>query len=1149
MPCRRSSSSLAALLTAAALSALLTLPAGAAPSGTQADRDADPSAALARASELVSSGELVRAEHRLEALLQRELTPAQRDRARQLMSAAERRLRFSDVVGISLQRAELALETGDLRAAERQARAARAADTATAEQRADAADLLDRTDDRRAEIAPAIPAALEQAVADFAREDYAAASAGFEAVYRSGVELAPDQLQTVTRHRSRLAAIEVRRGAEFAPAAASAGLLQPGNVRDREEGDQQGDEPETVEAETPQQDQDQGEDEARDQDAPAGEDAFEEALRFEAARVLAEADLAFQEGRYNQAFDKYSEITGAFRDYVADEELQRAQERLPEIRVLLGQAGGGILDTELERRQLVVEQARAEFDNLLAQAREALAAGDTETARQRASEARLRLSEAREFFAQDEFDDRLAAQRQLLSNIASAEESIRQSETAERESELRAETREREARLERERQQKIVESLNRIRALQLEQKYEEALQVVDQLLFIDPQNAAGLLLKDVLQDTMIYREFNQLQRDKSLSYAKNSIESQQAMVIPDSLVEYPADWPAIVQRRVQGAGVYADPPEDRRVLATLDSTNIPASFTDNTLEDVLNFIATVTNLNVDVDWDSLAEVGVDRDTLVSLSLQPLPARTILERVLDKVSPDRFNAASWAVNDGILVVASDSALRRNTFIQIYDIQDLLFTAPDFTEVPDLELGSIVQGQGGAESDADIEIPDELTPEELLERIRNIIQTNVDFDGWRDNGGDTGDIQELNGNLIITNTASNHRRISRLLSQLRDVRAIQMNVEARFLTVSEDFFEQVGFDLDVIFNADNNQFQSAVQQQQQFSPQVAGQSTLLPSDLVSPFFSSSANNRSGSTPAFNQTNIQEVNDGTDDMPLFEVQNNSFTTLSPNNTSIVPVTQNSLGLANSLFSGSPFANALVASDPALGLAATFLDDIQVDLLVEATQADQRSVTLSAPRLTLANGRWANISVVTQTAFVSDLQPIVGTRSVAFDPDPGIVSTGFTLLVRGVVSADRRYVTMAINIQTASNLEFDNFTVSAQTQGGGTGDGAVEEQQTFSGNLQTPTIDVTVLRSSATVPDQGTVLLGGQRVSNDFEIETGVPVLSKLPILNRFFSNRIDAREEQTLLILIKPTVLIQSEQEELNFPGLIDSVDGNL
>ena len=39
------------------------------------------------------------------------------------------------------------------------------------------------------------------------------------------------------------------------------------------------------------------------------------------------------------------------------------------------------------------------------------------------------------------------------------------------------------------------------------------------------------------------------------------------------------------------------------------------------------------------------------------------------------------------------------------------------------------------------------------------------------------------------------------------------------------------------------------------------------------------------------------------------------------------------------------------------------------------------------------------------------------------------------------------------------------------------------------------------------------------------------------------------LTVKEEQTLLILLKPTVLIQAEQEEKKFPGLADSLSTGL
>ncbi|MGP1311083.1 MAG: hypothetical protein ACTS27_12885, partial [Phycisphaerales bacterium] len=149
---------------------------------------------------------------------------------------------------------------------------------------------------------------------------------------------------------------------------------------------------------------------------------------------------------------------------------------------------------------------------------------------------------------------------------------------------------------------------------------------------------------------------------------------------------------------------------------------------------------------------------------------------------------------------------------------------------------------------------------------------------------------------------------------------------------------------------------------------------------------------------------------------------------------------------------------------------------------------------------------------------------------------------NTGVTLLLRGVVSSDRRYVTLSIDTRIAQLAAFRSFTVTAAVAGAG-GDGGTGGSATAEGEIALPEITISSIQTAATIPDQGTVLLGGQRIVTEEEVESGVPVLSKLPLLNRFFSNRIDVKEERTLLILLKPTILIQSEEEEKNFPGLLD------
>ena len=75
----------------------------------------------------------------------------------------------------------------------------------------------------------------------------------------------------------------------------------------------------------------------------------------------------------------------------------------------------------------------------------------------------------------------------------------------------------------------------------------------------------------------------------------------------------------------------------------------------------------------------------------------------------------------------------------------------------------------------------------------------------------------------------------------------------------------------------------------------------------------------------------------------------------------------------------------------------------------------------------------------------------------------------------------------------------------------------------------VRTPEIENTSLMTRVSVPDSGTLLLGGQRISVEVDTEAGVPVLSKIPLIGRLFSNRSKVRDHKILLILVKPTILL--------------------
>jgi general secretion pathway protein D len=71
--------------------------------------------------------------------------------------------------------------------------------------------------------------------------------------------------------------------------------------------------------------------------------------------------------------------------------------------------------------------------------------------------------------------------------------------------------------------------------------------------------------------------------------------------------------------------------------------------------------------------------------------------------------------------------------------------------------------------------------------------------------------------------------------------------------------------------------------------------------------------------------------------------------------------------------------------------------------------------------------------------------------------------------------------------------------------------------------------------IQTSVSVPDGGTVLLGGMKRHEEKRVEAGTPVLSKVPYLNRLFKNTVGIKGTSSMLITVTPRIIIQEEEEE--------------
>jgi type II secretory pathway component GspD/PulD (secretin) len=77
-------------------------------------------------------------------------------------------------------------------------------------------------------------------------------------------------------------------------------------------------------------------------------------------------------------------------------------------------------------------------------------------------------------------------------------------------------------------------------------------------------------------------------------------------------------------------------------------------------------------------------------------------------------------------------------------------------------------------------------------------------------------------------------------------------------------------------------------------------------------------------------------------------------------------------------------------------------------------------------------------------------------------------------------------------------------------------------------------PETEYSQVQTRVSVPDGGTLLLGGQKITAEIEMETATPVLGKLPLIGRLFRNRAMVKDQKVLLILVRPTIILEEEAD---------------
>jgi general secretion pathway protein D len=195
--------------------------------------------------------------------------------------------------------------------------------------------------------------------------------------------------------------------------------------------------------------------------------------------------------------------------------------------------------------------------------------------------------------------------------------------------------------------------------------------------------------------------------------------------------------------------------------------------------------------------------------------------------------------------------------------------------------------------------------------------------------------------------------------------------------------------------------------------------------------------------------------------------------------------------------------------------GLFYSFLNkDFQV--AINALQTSGTTKTLSAPSMVVLNNQQASITVgdqipIVTTSILGYGTTTTGTASSTLGTNTGIGSTSY--------------------VSTGTTLQ-----ITPRVNPGGLVYMDVEQEITTPGSTTAanpnPPISQRTMSTQIAVQSGDTVLLGGMIGEHNTTSDTGVPLLSSIPVVGNLFKSSTNHRDRTEIIVLITPKVIYNSE-----------------
>ena len=735
----------------------------------------------------------------------------------------------------------------------------------------------------------------------------------------------------------------------------------------------------------------------------------------------------------------------------------------------------------------------------------------------------------------------------------------------------------REAMTKEQMQQKLAELVDEFNKLNAEHRFEEAYVIAKRASELAPNEpiVTQMLISQKMHMNLMRDLAIKDKKEQEVVKAYQAVDAASTPFSGD--IEFPDAkvWGDLVKNRKKYAMDHQRHRSERELeIEKRLKTPVSFSFRGKPLSQVLEQLAKLADININLDEEGLRQEGLSPDTPVTLEIS---REIMLKSALNLILENRH--LCYIVKDEVLRITSEQMKSGQIYRVSYPVGDLVMPIPNFVPNPNMGMsGALHQAMSNAGLGGPSPFGTSSTPLMVASRdgkqnnaavnptvmaqmmggrqgptagvapssggagagggngpgglggaanadfesLIELITQTVSPKSWEANGGQ-GNIApfETNLSLVVSQTQEVHEQIVDLLEQLRRMQDLQVTIEVRFITLNDSFFERIGvnFDFNIMKNTTNVQ---AAGFSAPFTDPGSGLTTVA---------------RNPGSPGTAVVGLQTAPSspsaaGMAGPALFTSDLD------------IPVQQGSYALAVPQFGGFD-----AAAGASLGFA--ILSDIEAYFFINAAQGDKRTNVLQAPKVTLFNGQQAFVSDTSQTPFVISVIPVVGDFAAAQQPVIVVLSEGTFMTVQAVVSNDRRFVRLTIVpffSKIANSGNTFTFQGSDTTTNDTTKEGVVDQAKglfqnnhqatthTHSGvTVQLPTFSFVTVTTTVSVPDGGTVLLGGIKRLSEARNEYGVPILDKIPYLNRLFKNTSIGRDTSSLMMMVTPRIIIQEEEEE--------------